>query len=226
MSDTVPVDVVRVFTDEDGGFGNQLGIVRSTEKTRGREQQIARGLGFSETVFVEDVVDGSATIRIFTPAKELPFAGHPSVGVAWWLAAQGTPVGVLLEKAGDVAVRHDGDLTWISGRASWAREWEWMPMAAPEEVDALDAAGFATGSHYAYAWIDEAAGRLRARMFAPEMGTAEDEATGAAAVAITARIGRDLSIEQGAGSRIATRLAGDGVIDVGGRTVHDRTIAF
>jgi predicted PhzF superfamily epimerase YddE/YHI9 len=101
-----------------------------------------------------------------------------------------------------------------------------MPMAAPEQVDAVDAAAFTVGSHYAYAWIDEAAGRLRARMFAPEMGTAEDEATGAAAVAITARIGRDLSIEQGAGSRIATRLAGDGVIDVGGRTVHDRTIAF
>ncbi|MCU1586090.1 MAG: hypothetical protein JWM49_2646 [Microbacteriaceae bacterium] len=62
MSDAVPVDVLRVFTDENGGFGNKLGIVRSTEK-----------------------------------AMELSFAGHPSVGVAWWLAAQGTPVGVLLE---------------------------------------------------------------------------------------------------------------------------------
>ena len=86
------VDVVRVFTDEDGGFGNELGIVESSERTRDREQQLAAALGFSETVFVDDVTEARARIRIFTPAGELPFAGHPSVGVAWWFAQRGIPV--------------------------------------------------------------------------------------------------------------------------------------
>jgi predicted PhzF superfamily epimerase YddE/YHI9 len=225
----IEVVVVRVFVDADGAYGNELGIVRSSALTDGREQTIATGLGFSETVFV-DAVDApsaegrAASIRIFTPAHELPFAGHPSVGTAWWLADRGTPVTVLREKAGDVEVAtdDDGETTWITARADWAPEFAWIPLPTPAEVDALDPAAFTDGHHYAYAWIDEAAGRLRSRMFAPEMGIVEDEATGAAAVRVTAELGRGLRISQGAGSELVTALVGDDRVRVGGRTVFDR----
>jgi PhzF family phenazine biosynthesis protein len=88
------VHVVRVFADADGRHGNELGIVLASERTDGREPAIARALGFSETVFV-DAVDApgadplGASIRILTPARELPFAGHPTVGTAggWGRAA-------------------------------------------------------------------------------------------------------------------------------------------
>lgn len=234
MAQTIEVAVVRVFADATGAHGNELGIIRSSSVTEGREQTIALGLGFSETVFVDAlgpaVGDASAaqsrgaTIRIFTPAQELPFAGHPSVGTAWWLAAQGDPVGVLHERAGDVAVSADGDVVWITAKAAWAPEFEWHPLGAVGEVDAIDPGVFTGGHHYAYAWIDESAGRLRARMFAPDMGIPEDEATGAAAVRVTAELGRDLHISQGVGSELMTALAGDDRIRVGGRTVYDRTI--
>ncbi|MFF1877105.1 PhzF family phenazine biosynthesis protein [Leifsonia sp. NPDC058230] len=229
MAETVEVVVVRVFADESGGHGNELGIIRSSALTEGREQTIATGLGFSETVFVDAVgandADGRlASIRIFTPARELPFAGHPSVGTAWWLDREGTPVAALREKAGDVVVSVEGDTTWITARAEWAPEFEWIPLATPAEVDASDPAAFTDGHHYAFAWIDESAGRIRSRMFAPEMGIAEDEATGAAAVRVTALLGRDLHIVQGSGSELVTALAGEGRIRVGGRTVFDRTL--
>ncbi len=229
MSEPVHVDVVRVFTDDAGSHGNELGIVRDSELTAGREQAIAAQLGFSETVFIESVTaqtapTAAAKIRIFTPVSELPFAGHPSVGTAWWLRRQGTPVDVLIEKAGDVAVRYEGELSWISGKAEWAPDFEWMPLPHPREVDALEPADFTTGHHYAYAWIDESAGGLRSRMFAPALGVPEDEATGAAAVAVTTRLGRDLVILQGRGSRILTRQLPRGYVEVGGRTVFDRTI--
>jgi predicted PhzF superfamily epimerase YddE/YHI9 len=229
MAETVEVVVVRVFADENGGHGNELGIIRSSALTEGREQTIATGLGFSETVFVDAVgpqdADGrAASIRIFTPATELPFAGHPSVGTAWWLAHEETPVAVLREKAGDVAVAADDETTWITARAEWAPEFEWIPLGTPAEVDALDPAVFTDGHHYAYAWIDEDAGHIRSRMFAPSMGIAEDEATGAAAVRVTALLGRDLRISQGTGSELVTGLAGEGRIRVGGRTVFDRTV--
>ena len=61
-------------------------------------------------------------------------------------------------------------------------------------------------------------------MFAPAMGIIEDEATGAAAVALTARLGRGLWISQGEGSELVTELLADGRVRVGGRTVYDRTI--
>ena len=228
MDDVIEVVVVRVFTDDRGANGNELGIVLSSAVTERREQEIAAALGFSETVFVDELDEAGrlAAVRIFTPATELPFAGHPSVGTAWWLADRRTPVDVLRERAGDVAVtaEDDGATVWIEARAEWAPDFTWLPLESPADVDALDPLAFSSGQHYAYAWIDEPAGVLRARMFAPAMGIIEDEATGAAAVAITARLGRALRISQGEGSELFTEPLGDGRIRVGGRTVYDRTI--
>lgn len=226
MDETIDVVVVRVFTDESGRNGNELGIVQSSEATAAREQEIATALGFSETVFVDAVDEPgrTASIRIFTPAKELPFAGHPSVGTAWWLADRGTPVDVLREAAGEVEAAVDDDTAWITARPEWTPEFEWLALESPEDVEALDPFAFSTGQTYAYAWIDEEAGGIRARMFAPAMGIVEDEATGAAAVALTARLGRALSILQGEGSDIATEPLGDGRVRVGGSVVYDRTI--
>ena len=224
MNSGVTVDVVRVFTDKDGGFGNELGLVDSSDHTRGREQLIAAALGFSETVFVDEVSEGRAHIRIFTPAGELPFAGHPSVGVAWWFARRGVAVTVLVEKAGDVSVRYDEQFTWISGRAQWAPTFEWIELPDVAALDALDPASFTTGMNYAYCWMDEAGGVVRSRMFGPQHNIVEDEATGAAAVAVTTRLGRDLRIHQGRGSEIVTRQGLDGVVHIGGRTVFDRSL--
>nr|WP_243683240.1 PhzF family phenazine biosynthesis protein [Clavibacter michiganensis] len=61
-------------------------------------------------------------------------------------------------------------------------------------------------------------------MFAPALGVVEDEATGSAALRLTARLGRDLRITQGRGSVLVTRLHDDGRAEVGGRTVPDRVI--
>jgi predicted PhzF superfamily epimerase YddE/YHI9 len=217
------VDVVRVFTNARGALGNELGIVRSDAATEGREQAIAAQLGFSETVFVDAVEHGRARIRIFTPASELPFAGHPSVGVAWWLRANGEDVRMLEEKAGDVAVRVEDALTWVTGRADWAPEFEMRELDSAEAVDALDPAAYTSGHHYL--WARTGDGELRARMFAPDMGIVEDQATGAAAVRITALLGEDLTIVQGDGCVLRTRVLADGFVEVGGSTVADRSLS-
>jgi len=54
-----------------------------------RMQRVAREMNLSETVFVlPPAADGDARIRIFTPATELPFAGHPTLGSAFVLCGQ------------------------------------------------------------------------------------------------------------------------------------------
>lgn len=71
---------------------------------------------------------------------------------------------------------------------------------------------------YAWAWEDEVAGRIRPRYFASDLGIAEDEATGAAAVVIGDLLGRPLTIRQGVGSELLVRPdPGAGTVDVGGR---------
>jgi trans-2,3-dihydro-3-hydroxyanthranilate isomerase len=107
---------VDVFTDRVFG-GNPLAVLLDA---RGLDdavmQKIAREMNLSETVFLfpPSRPDCVAALRIFTPARELPFAGHPTVGTAWVLAAHGmAPAGaarfVLEEKIGPVPVELEGD---------------------------------------------------------------------------------------------------------------------
>ncbi len=71
-----------------------------------------------------------------------------------------------------------------------------------------------------WAWEDEAAGRLRARVFPNGIGIDEDEATGAAALQFGALLGRELVIRQGEGSELHVRPGEDGTVAVGGRVAY------
>ena len=80
--------VLDVFTKERFG-GNPLAVVLDADGLDGRRmQKIAREFNLSETVFVLKPTTTAATarVRIFTPAAEMPFAGHPTVGTASLLA--------------------------------------------------------------------------------------------------------------------------------------------
>jgi trans-2,3-dihydro-3-hydroxyanthranilate isomerase len=77
--------IVDVFA-EDKYAGNQLAVVRRAEGLTGAAmQKIAREINFSETTFVlsDRKRRGGYDVRIFTPAAELPFAGHPTLGTAF-----------------------------------------------------------------------------------------------------------------------------------------------
>ncbi|MET9565197.1 MULTISPECIES: PhzF family phenazine biosynthesis protein [Streptomyces] len=210
-------DVVRVFCGPRGEYGNELGVVRegSVLPERDERQAFAAKLGFSETVFVDDPERG--VIDIYTPGVRLPFAGHPCVGAAWLL-----DVPELVTPAGVVGTRLDGEFTWIEARAEWARPRTLRQYATAAEVDALSVPPSGEWL-YAWAWEDEAAGRVRARGFPGRGdGVEEDEATGAAALQLTAGLGRALNIIQGAGSQLLTAPQPEGWIELGGRVLLER----
>ncbi|MGZ5021492.1 MAG: PhzF family phenazine biosynthesis protein [Chthoniobacterales bacterium] len=78
-----------VFTDHAFG-GNQLAVFPDAQGLNdGTMQQIAREFNLSETVFVfpAQTPAGTRRLRIFTPGRELPFAGHPTVGTAFVLTS-------------------------------------------------------------------------------------------------------------------------------------------
>src|SRR5262249_46958721 len=79
-----------VFTDSRFG-GNQLAVLPQADGLASQQmQQIAREFNFSETTFVFPPKAGHTRhVRIFTPAREVPFAGHPNVGTAFVLASIG-----------------------------------------------------------------------------------------------------------------------------------------
>ena len=232
-----------VFTDRTFG-GNQLAVFPDASGIDPKLMpHIAREFNFSETTFVLPPVNPAHTarVRIFTPAAELPFAGHPTVGTAHVLAATGairltgdsTKI-VLEEGVGPVPVtiRTKGGQPVFAqltaahrpevgppppSRDRLARMLSLEPASLrsgafePESVScgvpylfvplldrrAVAAArlkldlwedvlgGYFTSAVFVFAEDAERPGSdIRARMFAPGLGVAEDPATGSAAVGL------------------------------------------
>ena len=235
-----------VFTDRMFG-GNQLAVFTDA---RGLEsdtmQAIAREMNLSETVFVlpPETPRGTRRLRIFTPGRELPFAGHPTVGSAFVLTAIGeVPLDgeltriVFEEGVGpvEVTVRAENGRPPTFAQLSAAKLPEFGPPPPSAEIIAsvlsIDASEIESGArapqavscgvpflfvtvrdldalarirvnteqwerHIASYWASDiyvlthtsGEADIRARMFAPDMGIAEDPATGGAATALAGYI--------------------------------------
>jgi PhzF family phenazine biosynthesis protein len=110
------LDLVDVFANGPLS-GNPLAVVRGGDALSAAQMlSLTRWLGFSETAFLLPPTDPAADyrVRIFYPAGELPFAGHPTLGsAAAWLAAGGlsAAAGVVVQECGVglVDVRVEGD---------------------------------------------------------------------------------------------------------------------
>jgi len=77
--------IVDVFAEEKYA-GNQLAVVRGAKALSDAEmQRIAKEMNYSETTFIlsDEKRDGGYDVRIFTPEREVPFAGHPTLGTAY-----------------------------------------------------------------------------------------------------------------------------------------------
>ena len=123
--------------------GNQLAVVFDCEGLDTvRMQAIAREFNLSETVFIlpPDNSEHAARVRIFLPVRELPFAGHPTVGAAVALAEKrlgnGSHAFVLEEKVGDIVCR--AELGEGPGRAEF--DLPRLPQAVELDLDWKEAA--------------------------------------------------------------------------------------
>jgi trans-2,3-dihydro-3-hydroxyanthranilate isomerase len=239
----LPFCTVDVFTGHRFG-GNPLAVfVDAPELPAELMQSIAREFNLSETVFIVKPRDPRAKrrLRIFTPARELPFAGHPTIGAAQVLVEEGL-AGVsgdsgsfLFEaEAGllPINVKRQQDGAWFVQLTTATLPQE-GPAAPPvvelskllnvAESDILQDRDFAqfyscgvpflfvplrnrsvlgrvsidhalsrklpasdgAAQVFAFSYDPERAGSdIRARMFAPGFGIAEDPATGSAAAAL------------------------------------------
>ena len=143
--------------------GNPLGVVHGADGLSD-EQMLAltQWLGFSETTFLLPPTDPAADyrVRIFYPAGELPFAGHPTLGSAHaWLEAGGEPkrAGVVVQECGVglVEVKQDGEMLAFaappltkSGPLSAAERAEAARIAGVDESSIVEAVHVANGPNW------------------------------------------------------------------------------
>jgi trans-2,3-dihydro-3-hydroxyanthranilate isomerase len=131
--------IADVFTDRPLS-GNQLAVFTDARAIPEEMlQPLAKEMGFSETVFVlPPETGGHARIRIFTPAAELPFAGHPVLGTAFALAAPLQLVEIRLETgAGIVPITLEREGARISFGRMQQPIPEHEPFAAAEQLQEL-----------------------------------------------------------------------------------------
>ncbi|MGD8564213.1 MAG: PhzF family phenazine biosynthesis protein [Desulfarculaceae bacterium] len=84
-----PFKQVDVFTDRPG-FGNPVAVIMEAEGLSTEQmQRVARWTNLSETTFLLNTDKAGYQLRIFTPAQEIPFAGHPTIGSAHAALEQG-----------------------------------------------------------------------------------------------------------------------------------------
>jgi trans-2,3-dihydro-3-hydroxyanthranilate isomerase len=134
-------DIVDVFTDR-AYAGNPLAVVHRARTLTARQMQaIAAEFGLSETAFTLPPTTSAATyrLRIFTPARELPFAGHPSIGAAWALAFAD------MIRRGDVVQECGAGLLPVHVDASGARVVSGRPEVGPDLPGAALAATVGLG---------------------------------------------------------------------------------
>lgn len=142
-----PYEIVDVFTSTPMA-GNQLAVVTDARGLGAATMQaIAREFNFAETSFILPPQDpaNTAQVRIFTPAEEMPFAGHPNVGTAYVVGRMGRlfdrPTGdrLLFEEAAGLVcldlLREDGAITGARCRAP--RQLATGPAVPLETVAAL-----------------------------------------------------------------------------------------
>lgn len=114
----LPFYHVDVFTSERFG-GNPLAVFLDADGLDGETmQKIAREMNLSETTFVctPSSNEADARVRIFTPGRELPFAGHPTIGTAYVLQKTGRAPGELVfeMEAGLIPVKSEGGQLWMT----------------------------------------------------------------------------------------------------------------
>jgi len=179
-----------VFTDVPFA-GNQLAVFPDAQgMPENQLQAIAREFNLSETVFVYPPVDpaNTARVRIFTPATELPFAGHPTIGTAVLLASlrrvkrRGGKAQVVLEEgvgAVPVEVGFSGSVpTWAQLTVAKLPEGGPPPPSSvelaatislePSDLDAaMQPAGFSCGVPFLFVPLRD---RVALASASPDMG--------------------------------------------------------
>jgi predicted PhzF superfamily epimerase YddE/YHI9 len=220
-----PVRVLRVFTDTAGLWGNSLGVVDDGRLVAESDRQrVAHELGFSETIFIDDRATG--VLRIFTPAVELPLAGHPLVGAAWLLGCESDSSALLELRPPGGLVRawsDDDNRTWIDAPLASLPDWTLVQLGSPVAIDDLSGPLQPEHDHVVYwAWVEP--GVVRMRCFAPKFGITEDEATGSAALRLATALDQPIEIRQGKGSVLCAHPIDSDRAAVGGLVVEDQPL--
>jgi predicted PhzF superfamily epimerase YddE/YHI9 len=221
MTKIVKTHIFRVFANQNGEFGNPVGIVldENQDVNPVDRQCLATKFGFSESVFINNMATGK--VSIFNPKREVNFAGHALVGTAYFIGQiLKKPIKFLECNIGQIQTWQNNGLTWIRASLKGTPPWTYKQLEKATQVDNLTKADTTSLKHMVvWAWIDEDKGIVRARTFAPDWGIPEDEANGSGSMQLASMTNKSLEIHHGKGSVIYSKPIDSEMAEVGGRVM-------
>ncbi len=219
MPDSIKINILRAFVDEQGKYGNPTGIVLDPEqKLTSRDRQIiATSLHFTDTVFINSL--DPINVSFFNPQQETKFAGDSLISTAYYIQhVLGQNIESIVCKGGQIKTWEDGDLTWIEASLSGTPGWQHQQLDSAEAIDNITSEAASRYEHtMVWAWIDEGKGLIRSRTFLPDWGTLEDQGNGSGAMQLAVKVGKKIEIHQGKGSVIYAEPSGKNFAKIGGR---------
>lgn len=223
------IHTVRVFVNEKGEYGNPVGIILDEKRKVNSDERrkIAKKLGFSETVFINDLI--SRNISIYNPQQEILFSGYAMLGTAWYInkLQNNQSANYLVCQGEKTMVWQENDLVWIRAKISILPHWNYRQLKTADEVKDLPLANTSSYKHaVVWGWMDKEEGLVRARTFAPDWGIEEDEANGSGSMLLASKLARDLTIFHGKGSMIFAKPDKLSFAEVGGRVSQDKKSDF
>ena len=217
----ITTNILHVFTDNEGKFGNPLGIIVDENNLidKSERQKIALQNGYCETVFINNITERN--ISIYNSTEEIPFAGHAVVGTSYFLNKKyNLPIKYLVGIKGVIESWSEESLIWVKGDLVIMPEWNFEQLESAISVDKLTFDQTILKEHtFVWAWIDKVKGLIRARTFANDWEIPEDEANGSGSMLLAVNLNRNLVIHHGKGSVIYARPSQHGFGEVGGLVI-------
>ncbi len=211
--------IARVFVDDAGKFGNPVGIVvdEALDFSHESRQKMTYESGLSEVVFIDNLSRG--VIHIYSPLREIPFAGHAVIGATSFITRElGHQLTSLMGTESPIKTWEENGLTWASCSLDILPPWELVQHASAKEIEKLKASEIGPDAHALHwAWHDEPKGIVRARTFAPGWGIVEDEANGSGSMLLAHNVKQSLTVLHGKGSIIFAQPSKRDMVQVGGR---------
>ncbi|MEK7572019.1 MAG: PhzF family phenazine biosynthesis protein [Patescibacteria group bacterium] len=223
----ISAQLLRVFTDKAGNFGDLASVVIDEGKriSDADRQVIAKKINTGETIFVNDIE--TAKISVIHPQGEIDFAGVGVLGTAWFLTKlRGKPTDTMYGRAGEIKTWQEGKITWVRANVSTMPPWHHKQVDNVKAVERITLEETTKIEHtMLWAWIDKTKGLISARTFAKDWDIPEAKGNGSGSMMLSHILKRDIEIKHGKGSVIFAKPAPDNNADIGGRVIKDSKIS-
>jgi len=213
------MNVVKVFCDKNGNYGDEVTIVEDQDRKISDKDRVklASKQNGVETVFINDL--DTRNISIVHSQGEIGFAGTVALAASWFLSTTtGETITSMQGRDSEIDTWSDSDIVWVSADSANFPPWNLTELESVDGVERMKVSDTKNIKHTLFwSWVDKTKGKIRARTFAADWDIPEAEGNGSGAMLLAMSLDREIEIIHGNGSVIFAKAESKAKPSLGGR---------